>query len=156
MVAILRERYAPVGSDAIFPNFNALFTLEQGVKEELSTFMARVRAIDGKLKAGGVDLPPILLNMFTVKGLGGDYTALKKEFALKSKLFTTLDNEGIEAKCSNYAAALAAIGDENTYASAASRGADVDAPPLLRLPPAETKSSTLQSTPLAAGLSRHS
>jgi len=67
MVAILREAYAPTGDDAIFPNFRTLFSLEQGSKEELPTYMARVRTIYGKLKAGGVELPRILLNMFTVK-----------------------------------------------------------------------------------------
>ena len=121
MVAILREAYAPTGEDAIFPNFRSLFSLEQGSKEELSTYMARIRTIKGKLKAGGIDLPPILLNMFTVKGLGGAYSAIKREFALKSGLFSSLDLEGIELKCANFTSALTAMGDdeEDTYASAA-------------------------------------
>ena len=68
MVAILREAYAPNGDTAIFPDFRTLFSLEKGSKEELSTHMARVRTINGKFKAGGVDLPRILLNMFTVQG----------------------------------------------------------------------------------------
>ena len=124
MVAILREAYAPTGEDAIFPNFRSLFSLEQGSKEELSTYMARIRTIKGKLKAGGINLPPVLLNMFTVKGLGGAYSAVKREFALKSSLFTSLDLKGIELKCSNFASALTAMGDEDedTYASAAARG----------------------------------
>ena len=33
--------------------------------------MSCIRTINGKLKAGGLDLPLILLNVFTVKGLGG-------------------------------------------------------------------------------------
>ena len=88
MVAILREAYAPTGEDAIFPNFRTLFSLEQGSTEELSTYMARIHTINGKLKDGGVYLPPILLNMFTVKGLGGAYAAVKTEFALTSSLFS--------------------------------------------------------------------
>ena len=68
MVAIIRESYAPTGDNAIFPNFHTLFSLEQGSKEELSTYMARIRTINSKLKAGGVELPRILLNMFTVQG----------------------------------------------------------------------------------------
>ena len=124
MVAILREAYAPTGEDAIFPNFRSLFSLEQDSKEELSTYMARICTIKGKLKAGGIDLPPILLNMFTVKCLRGAYSAVKREFALKSGLFSSLDLEGIELKCDNFASALTATGneEEDTYASAAGRG----------------------------------
>ena len=132
MVAILREAYAPAGDDTIFPNFRNLFSLEQGSKEELSTYMARVRAINGKLKAGGVELHRILLNMFTVGGLGGSYAAVKRDFALTSSLFSTLDIEGIETRCSNYASALSAIGDdvEESYVSAAGRGAAAPPDPL--------------------------
>ena len=91
MVGILRKAYALIGDNAIFPNFRTLFSLEQGSKEELSTYRARVRTINGKLKADGVELLWILLNMFTVRGLGGSYTAVKRDFALTSSLFSTLD-----------------------------------------------------------------
>ena len=124
MVAILRESYAHTGDDAIFPNFRTLFSLNRS-KEELSTYMSCVRTINGKLKAGGVELPRILLNMFTVRGLGGSYAAVKRDFAPTSSLFSTLNIEGIETRCSNYASALTAMCDnvEVTYTSAAGRGA---------------------------------
>ena len=131
MVAIIRESYAPTGDNGIFPNFHTLFSLEQGSKEELSTYMARVRTINGKLKADGVELLWILLNMFTVRGLGGSYAAAKREFALTSSLFSALDIEGIKTRCSNYTSALTAMGDDmdDTSASAAGRVAAAPSEP---------------------------
>ena len=58
--------------------------------------MSHVRTINGKLKDSGVDLPPILLNTITVKGLGGAYSAVNKEFTMTSSLFSTLSIEAIE------------------------------------------------------------
>ena len=53
--------------------------------------------------------------MFTVKGLGGAYSAVKREFALKISLFSSLDLEGIETKCANFTSALTAMGyDKDT------------------------------------------
>ena len=71
MVAILREAYAPTGEDAIFLNFRSLFSLEQGSTEELSTYMARIRTMDGKLKAGGINLPPHPPQHVHCQGPGG-------------------------------------------------------------------------------------
>ena len=57
IVAILCEAYAPTNDDTIFPKFRTLFSLEQSSNEELSTYMARVRTINGNLKAGSIELP---------------------------------------------------------------------------------------------------
>ena len=68
--------------------------------------------------------------MSTVKGLGGAYSAVKKEFALTNSLFSILDTEGVETRYMTYNNTLKAVGNnvDNTYASSASRGAD-SAPP---------------------------
>ena len=63
MVSILREAYAPTGDDAIFPNFRTLFSLAQGSNEELSTYMSRIRNINGKAQGRWRRPPPILLNI---------------------------------------------------------------------------------------------
>ena len=48
---------------------------------------------------------------------------MKKEFALKSHLSSSLDLEGTKRKCDAYASALSAMGglEPNTYAAAAAK-----------------------------------
>ena len=76
------------------------------------------------LLAGSIKLPPILLNMFAIKGLGSRYAPLKNEFVL-----TSLDLEVIKIKCATYTSAAAAITDDpNLYVSAAGKAAGPQAP----------------------------
>ena len=51
--------------------------------------MSRIRHIRNILLEGGINLPSILLNMFSVKGLGNWYTPIKKDFALAGSLFAS-------------------------------------------------------------------
>ena len=99
MVSILRDAYTPTGDEAVFANFSQLFGLGMQHSEKLATYMSRIQHIRNLLLAGGIKLPSILLNMFSVKGLGNGYAPVKKEFTLASSLFTSLDLEGIEIKC---------------------------------------------------------
>ena len=138
MVAILRDAYAPIGRDVIFPIFNSLFSLEQKGNEAMATYMSRIRDINAKLRAGGVDLPPVLLNMFTVRGLGPVCEAVKQEFALESTLFSTLTLEDVERKCDTYTSALTAMGggERDSYASVAAKAPEVPQPPKAEPAPA--------------------
>ena len=122
MLSILRAAYAPTGDKAVFTNFNQLFGLDMQHGEEIATYMSRIYHIRNLLLAGGIKLPSILLKMFSVKGLGNGYTPVKKEFALASSLFTSLDLEIIKIKCPTYTIAAASIADEpDMYASAAGK-----------------------------------
>ena len=71
--------------------------------------MSRICLIHNLLLAGGINLPSIILNMFAVKGLGSGYAPVKKEFALASSLFISLNLEGIKIKCATYTSVAAAI-----------------------------------------------
>ena len=71
--------------------------------------MSHIRYIHNLLLAGGTKLPSILINMSAVKGLRSGYGPSKKEFALASSLFTSLDLEGIKIKCATYTSVAAAI-----------------------------------------------
>ena len=78
MVSILCAAYAPTGNEAVFDNFNQLFGLNMQHGNYLSTYMSRIRHIRNLLLVGGIKLPSILLDMFTVKGLGSGYAPVKK------------------------------------------------------------------------------
>ena len=108
MVSIHCAAYAPTGDEAVFVNFNQLFGMDMQHSEDLTTNMSRIRQIRNLLLAGSIKLPSILLNMFASKGLGSGYALVKKQFALVSSLFISLDLEGIEIKCATYTSAAAA------------------------------------------------
>ena len=129
MVSTLRTTYAPTGNEAVFANFNQIFGLDMQYGEELANYMSHIRHIHNLLLEGGIKLPSILLNMFSVKGLGIKYTPVKKEFAFSRSLFTSLNLEGINIKCTTYTSAAAAIADNpDTYKSAAGNAAAPQAP----------------------------
>ena len=91
--------------------------------------MSHIRYIHNLLLAGGTKLPSILINMSAVKGLRSGYGPSKKEFALASSLFTSLDLEGIKIKCATYTSAAVVITDESdTYVSASGKAAGPQAP----------------------------
>ena len=70
MVSIFRAAYTPTDDKAVFDNFNQIFGLGMQHGEEIATYMSRICHIRNLLLAGVIKLPSILINTFSVKGLG--------------------------------------------------------------------------------------
>ena len=69
MVTDLRGYYAPTGKVATFINFRGLFGLDMKPAKPVGTFLARVRDAESDLHEGGLDLDPVLINLFILNGL---------------------------------------------------------------------------------------
>ena len=129
MVSILRTAYYPTGDKAVFSNFNHTIKLDMEHGKVLVTYMSCICHIRNILLAGSINLPSILLQISTIKGLGNRYVPAKKYFDLVSSLFTSLDLERIEIKCATYTNSAAAIVDDpNTHVSASRNAPSLPAP----------------------------
>ena len=99
MVTILRDAQAPTGELALMNNFCSLTDLAMGYGEALKTYMSRIRTTINLLCGGNVQLHPILINLFALRGLNSAYKSVKHDLALHSKNFKSPTLDELEKKC---------------------------------------------------------
>ena len=99
MVTYMREAHAPTGELALMDNFCSLADLEMKTGEALETYMWRVRNVVNQLRGGNVNLHPILVTLFAVRGLDSAYEAAKTNLAVRSENYTDLTLDNLERRC---------------------------------------------------------
>ena len=99
IVIILYDVQAPTGELALINSFSLLIDLEMGHDEALKTYTSRIRRATNLLRGGNVQLHPILINLFAVKGIVSASEAVKHNLSLHSKNFTSLTLDELERKC---------------------------------------------------------
>ena len=134
MVTDLRGYYAPTGKVATFINFRGLFGLDMKPAEPVGTFLARVRDAESDLHEGGLDLDPVLINLFIPNGLSEKFHPIRQDFYIHGEKHGVLSVDEIEKKCVAYEKALEMDGSEEEFppikgASAGANGKDVAPPP---------------------------
>ena len=99
MVMVMREAHAPTGELALLNNFCSLTDLEMKTGEALETYMCRVRNAVNQLRGGNMNLHPILVTLFAVRGLDSAYEAVKHDLAVHSENYTDLTLDNLERRC---------------------------------------------------------